>query len=169
MPLPVSTKSAIKVVVHADHRNGICIECNVQMEVRDVDIGGGKIRKRSVCPQCGGMTGTLIASPFSIQAPDPPQCLSFRCLGKFILDSLFVAFLSSYHRRRVAYAEMNRPEKGKKILERYRTGNPSPGNLWQAIHANIKLTCPVCRKYNVDPFLGGKTKWHRPKHGLTPE
>jgi hypothetical protein len=45
-----------------------------------------------------------------------------------------------------------------KVLERYRTGQPSPKNIWQAIHANIKLRCPVCRKYNVDPLLfdGGK-------------
>jgi hypothetical protein len=69
-------------------------------------------------------------------------------------DSLFCALLSSYHRRRVYYAEKNRH---KKILERYRTGEPSPKNLWQAIHANIKLKCPICRKYNVDPLLfGGK-------------
>ena len=43
------------------------------------------------------------------------------------------------------------------VLERYRTGEPNPKNLWQAIHANLKLKCPVCRKYNVDPLLfGGK-------------
>jgi len=95
--------------------------------------------------------GQLIARPTSIQAPDPPQCLSIRCLGRFILDSLFVAYLSSYHRRRVAYAEKNRPEKGKVILERYRTGNPAPTNLIGALVANIKLTCPVCRRV--------ETKW----------
>ena len=95
--------------------------------------------------------GQLIARPTSVQAPDPPQCLSIRCLGRFIMDSLFVAYLSSYHRRRVAYAEKNRPENGKKILERYRTGEPSPTNLIGAIVANMKLTCPVCRKV--------ETKW----------
>ncbi len=155
MPEAVTVKSAFKVIIHAEHRNGICLECDTQMEVRDVDIGSDKIGKRPVCPQCGGMKGHLIAIPFSIQAPTPPQCLSFKCLGRFMLDSLFIAFLSSYHRRRVAYAEANRPEKGNVILERYRTGIPSPKNLWQAIHANIKLACPVCRKYNVDPLLGG--------------
>jgi len=151
----VNTSNSFKVIVHADHRNGICIECNIQMGVKDVDIGEGKIRKRPVCPKCGGMKGQLIARPFTIQAPAPPQCLRFKCLWKFMMDSLFIAFLSSYHSRRVAYAERNRPEK-KEILERYRTGEPSPKTLWQAIHANIKLKCPVCRKYNVDPFLGGK-------------
>jgi len=97
--------------------------------------------------------GTLIATVVSIQPPAPPQCLSFRCLLKYVIDSLYVAFLASYHRRRVYYATHNRD---KKILERYRTGKPSPKNLWQAIHANIKLTCPVCRKYNVDPLLFDK-------------
>ena len=154
MPEPIQIKSPITVIVHADHRNGICEQCNTRMVIRDVDIGGGKIRRRPVCPSCGGMTGQLIARPTSIQVPSPPQCISFRCLWRFVMDSLFVAYLSSYHRRRVAYAEKNRPEKGKKILERYRTGEPAPKNLWQAIHANIKLVCPLCRKYNVDPLLG---------------
>ncbi len=154
MPEAITTKGTFKVIVHASHLNGICAECNTQMEVKEVDIGEGKIRKRAVCPECGGMIGQLIARPTSIQAPDPPQCISFKCLWKFIMDSLFIAYLSSYHRRRVAYAEANRPEKGKVILERYRTGEPAPETLWQAIHANIKLTCPICRKYNVDPMLG---------------
>ena len=153
----VVTKGLMKVIIHASHRNGICIKCNIQMIVEEVEIKEGKFVPRAVCPQCGGMEGQLIARPYSIQVPDPPQCLSFKCLGRFMLDSLFIAFLSSYHRRRVAYAEANRPEKGKVILDRYRTGEPSPKNLWQAIHANIKLKCPVCRKYNVDPLLfGGK-------------
>jgi hypothetical protein len=50
----------------------------------------------------------------------------------------------------VTYAEKN---KHKKILDRYRTGEPSPTTIWQAIHANTKLRCPVCRRYDVDPFL----------------
>ena len=153
MATSVNVSSSFKIIVHASHLNGICVECNTQMEVKEVDIGGGKMRNRAVCPKCGGMTGQLIAKPTSIQAPDPPQCLSFKCLGKFIIASLFIAYLSSYHRRRVAYAEANRPEKGKAILDRYRTGEPAPETLWQAIHANIKLACPVCRKYNVDPLL----------------
>jgi len=153
----VSTRGRMKVIVNAEHRNGICVECNIQMEVRDVDIGGGKLGKRPVCPKCGGMIGHLIVRPFSIQAPEPPQCIKFRCLWKFVMDSLFVAYLSSYHARRVAYAGANRPE-NKTILERYRTGEPSPQNLWEAIHACIKLRCPVCRKYNVDPLLFSKGK-----------
>ena len=147
----------MKVIVHADHRNGICAECGVQMEVKDVTLESGKTLKLPVCPKCGGRIGQLIARPMGIQAPALPSCLSFRCLWKFIMDSLYLAFLSSYHRRRTAYAEANRPGKGKKILERYRTGEPAPQNLWEAIHANIKLRCPICRKYNVDPLLFSNT------------
>jgi len=160
------TKTGVKVKVPVDHRNGICIECNTQMVVKKVYIKSGrekdgemvftdKLVDRPVCPECGGMIGHLIARTTSVQAPDPPQCISLRCLEKFIMDSLFVAFLSSYHSRRVAYAENNRPEK-KVILERYRTGEPSPKTLWQAIHANLKLACSICRRYDVDPLLGGK-------------
>lgn len=139
MPEPIKMRSPIKVIIHASHRNGICIECDIQMVVKDVDIGKGKLGKRPVCTECGGMIGQLIVKPTSIQAPDPPQCIRFKCLWKFVMNSLFVAYLSAYHRRRVAYAERNRPEKGKKILEKYRTGEPAPTTLWQAILANIKL------------------------------
>jgi len=162
MAEPVITRGLMKVIVHASHRNGICLKCNARMEVKDVIIKSsrevdGKIittdksAKRPVCPECGGMIGQLIARPASIQPPDPPQCISVKCLLKFVLDSLFVAYLSSYHRRRVAYAEANRPEKGKKILERYRTGEHAPTTLWGAVIANIKLTCPICRRV--------ETKW----------
>ena len=96
--------------------------------------------------------GNLIARDFSIDMPAPPTCTKLSCLLKFLRDCLYVALVSGYHRKRVAYAEKNRR---KKILERYRTGSPSPANIWQAIHANLKLTCPVCRKFNVDPLLFG--------------
>jgi len=95
-------------------------------------------------------TGFLISRAVDVQPPNPPNCLALKCLLKYFRDCLFCTLLSSYHSRRVAYAEANRH---KKILERYRTGDPSPKTIWQAIHANIKLKCPVCRKYNVDPFL----------------
>jgi len=94
--------------------------------------------------------GNLISRCVSVQPPDPPKCLRFSCVFRFFRDSLFCLLLTSYHARRVAYAEKNRH---KEILERYRTGEPSPQNIWQAIHALIKIRCPVCRKYNVDPFL----------------
>ena len=100
-----ATRNSLKVIIHAEHRNG---------------------------------KGQLIARPTSIQAPAPPQDISFKCLWKFILDSLFDKYISSYHRRRVAYAEANRPEK-KVIPERYRTGEPSPTSIIGAIIENIKL------------------------------
>lgn len=94
--------------------------------------------------------GNLISRQVSFEPPAAPTCLRPRCLVKYFRDCLFYALLMSYHARRTAYAEANRH---KKILERYRTGEPSPTSIWQAIHANIKLTCPVCRRFNVDPLV----------------
>jgi len=136
---PINTRSVMKVIIHAAHRNGICVDCNIPMEVKDVDIAVGKIRKRPVCPKCGGMVGQLIARPTSIQALNPPQCIKFKWLWKFVLNSIFLAYLSSYHRRRVAYAEANRPEKGRKIPEKYRTGENAPETIWGAIKEIIRL------------------------------
>jgi len=118
----------------------------------------GKMRRRTyvTATHCNG-GGELIARTYSVQPPDPPQCVKPGCLWQFFRDTLFCALLSSYHARRVAYAEANRHNK---ILERYRTGEPSPKTIWQCIHANTKLSCPVCRKYNVDPFLGGSNGNH---------
>jgi hypothetical protein len=147
MPDSLYTGARYKVTIDAEHRSGKCENCGQTTEVVMVE---GK--PRPLCPKCGGQ-GELIARVYSVQPPDPPQCLAFKCIMKFMYESLFSTFLASYHRRRVAYAEANRH---KKILERYRTGEPSPKNLWQAIHANIKLKCPVCRRYNVDPFLFSK-------------
>ncbi len=141
----------MRVIVTGEHRTGFCEKCQTRV-VKEFYMDGERKRVRMVCPDCGGL-GRLIAKTFSVQPPDPPQCLSFRCLRQFFRDTLFCALLSNYHRRRVAYAEMNR---NGNILERYRTGEPSPKTIWEAIHANLKLTCPLCRKYNVDPFLGGK-------------
>jgi len=95
----------------------------------------------------------LISRAVMIQAPEVPQCGTVKCLLKYLRASLLYALVVTYHRRRITYAEMNR---NKVILERYRTGDPSPKTIWQAIHANIKLTCPVCRKFNVDPLLGSR-------------
>ena len=148
--MPQSTAgSGIRVYWKAAHRDGQCIKCNVPMEVKEIELNGKKVN-RPVCPECGGNEGHIIARAVSVQPPDPPTCLSFRCLFKFFRDSLFCALLSNYHRRRVTYAEKNRH---KKILARYRSGEPAPTTIWQAIHANTKLRCPVCRRYNIDPFL----------------
>ena len=151
------TNRGLRVEWGMEHRDGICELCNIPMVTREVEIDSeyyGKVSKRKVnrvvCPKCLGMKGRLIVKNVSIKPPSPPSCLSLKCLIKYFKDSLFFVLLSNYHTRRVLYAEAHR---GEKILERYRIGQPSPQTIWQAIHANIKLKCPICRKYNVDPFL----------------
>ena len=95
--------------------------------------------------------GNLISRQASVEVPST-SCANPICLLRFIVDAITYALVLTYHKRRTTYAEANRH---KKILERYRTGEPSPRTLWGAIHANIKLTCPICRKYNNDLFKGG--------------
>ena len=94
--------------------------------------------------------GNLIVRQASLQPPEAPTCLRMSCLLVYLRNALLYALLANYEERRVAYAEKNRH---KKILDRYRTGDFFPETIWQAIHANIKLTCPVCRRYDVDPLL----------------
>jgi len=139
----VSTRSAFKVSATGEHRTGYCENCKTKT-VKEFYMDGERRRVRMICPACGGM-GRLIVKTFSVQPPKPLQCLAFRCLYRFFVDTLFCALLSSYHRRRVTYAGKNR--KGK-ILERYRTGQPSPKTIWQAIYAITKL--------KVRFILGGK-------------
>ena len=94
--------------------------------------------------------GNLISRHVFTEPPTPPTCVKPSCLWRYFSQFLTYSVIILYHSRRMTYAEANRR---KTILERYRTGEPSPKTLWQAIHANIKLACPICRKYNVDPFL----------------
>ena len=152
--LEVSPKGFLKTKVTAEHRMGFCENCGTRTE-KEFYQDGERRRVRMSCPDCGGL-GVLIVRTYSVQPPAPPQCLRIGCLWQFFRDTVFCALLSTYHQRRVAYATRSR-DKGelKPILERYRTGEPSPKTIWQAIHANIKLKCPICRKYNVDPLLGG--------------
>ena len=103
--------------------------------------------------------GNLIVRQVSLQPPLAPACLKLDCLSRYLRDALLYALLGNYEERRVAYAEENRH---KKILDRYRTGEFFPETIWQAIHANIKLTCPVCRKYNVDPLR--RLSWRKRKN-----
>ncbi len=98
-----------------------------------------------------GKDGELISRQVSIHPPRGSTCRTLACLWRYLKDAMLYTLVSNYHARRVAFAEANRHEV---ILERYRTGEPSPNTLWAAFHANIKLTCPVCRKSDSDPFLG---------------
>jgi NAD-dependent SIR2 family protein deacetylase len=144
----VNNSNRVRVAVSGELREGKCETCGADT-IKTKYMDGSRERIRPQCPKCGGL-GRLIVKSVAIQPPPPPTCISLSCLFKFIKDSLFIALVSSYHTRRVEYAQENR---NKKILDRYRTGDIAPENLWQAIHANIKLRCPICRKYNADPLL----------------
>ena len=146
--MAVIAGGGIRMSWASEHRTGVCEDCGHNVMVM-VAVEG---KQRPRCAKCRGL-GQLIVRHVSIQPAAPPVCLSVPCLWKFFRDSLFIALVANYHRRRVAYAEANRH---KVILERYRTGEPSPQTIWQAIHANTKLTCPICRKFNVDPLLFNK-------------
>jgi len=131
--------------VTAEQRTGFCEICGTQVE-KQFYMDGEVRRAHVICPKCGGM-GKLIVKTFSIQPPAPPKCLSFRCITKFFNDSIRCALLTNYHKRRVAYATHNRK---KKMLEKYRTGEPSPTTFWGIIYATVKLSCPIWR--NIKHF-----------------
>jgi hypothetical protein len=81
--------------------------------------------------------GNLIARTVSIQAPSPPACPKFSCLWKFPMKLIFYWLISTYHRKRVVYAEKKRH---KKIPLKYRTGEDAPETIKQTILAIIKLS-----------------------------
>ena len=147
------TPTGLGISHMAEFRDGHCPDCN---NILDHGVFG-KMPSR-YCPNCKDWkVGKLIAKEVSLQPPRPPLCLRVGCIWKYFWEVLVYSAISTYEARRFAYAVKNRH---KKILERYRTGEPRPKTFWQAIHANLKLTCPLCRKYNVDQFL-----FRRLKHG----
>ena len=81
-------------------------------------------------------TGKLIAKTYSVQPPPPLKGLGAKSLLNYYRGVIFCELLTSYHRRRVAYAEKNRR---KEILEKYRTGEPSPDTIMQAIKESTLL------------------------------
>jgi ribosomal protein S27AE len=117
----------VRATVEGEHRDGICENCGERMVMENKRLGCGK---------CGGTKGRLIARSVSIQPPPPPSCTTPSCLWQFFKDSLYSSLLSTYHMRRVVYAEKRRH---KKIPIRYRTGSPIPENIKQAIWEIIKL------------------------------
>ena len=94
--------------------------------------------------------GNLVVRNVSLESPNL-TCVKLSCLWAYFKATLTYMVIAMYDRGRVYYATHG--GRHKQILERYRTGYPMPQNLWQAIHANIKVRCFVCRKYNVDPLL----------------
>jgi len=141
-----ATRTSIGVSHSAEHRDGHCVDCGGLLEAGVLD----KMPLRW-CPRClDWKTGKLIAKEVTLTPPKPPACNRIPCIWRYFKDVLVYSAISMYEARRFSYAEANR---NKQILERYRTGEPRPETLWQAIHANFKLSCPICRKYNVDPML----------------
>ena len=149
--MPMS-QSGLNITFGADHRTNVCEKCHIRfVETKTGELSPmGEAYTRPICPICGGGIGELISRHVSMYPAKYPKCIRFSCLIQYLKTALLYALVAYYHGRRVTYAERNR---SKKILERYRTGEPSPQTLWQAIHANIKLTCPLCNRYDVDPLL----------------
>ena len=137
----ISTRSGLKTVVTGEQRTGYCEKCGTRTE-KQFYMDSNRRRVRMACPECGGM-GKLIVRTYSVQAPKPPQCVKAKCLFKFFYDVLFCSVLSTYHNKRVQYATHNRH---KEIKEKYRTGNPSPKNIRQAILAIMKLKIDKLRR-----------------------
>jgi len=163
--MSISQRGSFRAKVEAEHRDGICEVCGVEMvmipkdapivsETTDLifpflDANGENItmpiqlpqkRKASqVCPKCGGEKGNLISRSISIQAPQPPQCIKLKCVWRFFCQIIFCGLLSQYHYRRVTYAEKNRH---KKIAMKYRTGDDSPktvrGTIWGIIKLSVR-------------------------------
>jgi len=132
--MSVATKNAFKVTVTGEQREGKCESCGTQT-VKQFYMDGERKRVHMVCPKCGGQ-GRLIVKTYSIQAPKPPQGANPKCLWQFFLRVMFCSLLSTYHRKRVEYATHNRY---KNMPAKYRSGEPSPQNIKEAIKAIIKL------------------------------
>ena len=132
----VKTKATFKVRVTGEHRTGWCENCGTRV-VKEFYMDGERKRVHAVCPVCGGL-GRLIAKTFSVQPPESPRCTRPKCLYRFFKDILLCALLSYYHQKRVIYVEKHR---NRNIPERYRTGEPSPENIWQAVLTILKLKC----------------------------
>lgn len=124
----VKVQKSFRAIVSGEHRTGSCEDCGMKVEKKIYDT---KPKVRMICPKCGGQ-GRLIARSVSIQAPDPPQCIKPRCLWHFFWEVVFSNLLSTYHSRRMEYAEKNR---NKEIPGKYRTGKDCPMNIRQAIFA----------------------------------
>jgi len=73
----------------------------------------------------------------SIPPPAPLTCPSFRCYLKFVLRVIRYGFVLEYHKRRVAYCEAHRE---KDIPDYYRTGEPSPETVREAVKEILKLS-----------------------------
>lgn len=73
--------------------------------------------------------GKLIVRQVSIEPPKI-TCLKVSCLWKYAFKSFTYTLVLLYHQNRTAYAEKHRHNT---ISDKYRTGEPSPETIWQAI------------------------------------
>lgn len=78
--------------------------------------------------------GNLICRQASIGTPRGPTCLKPGCMFRYLKRVILYILLGLYHVKRAAYAEAHRHDV---IPEKYRTGEPSPENIRQAITANL--------------------------------
>ena len=80
--------------------------------------------------------GNLISRMVSIDEPEPINCLKPKCLMDFFLRVVKCGLLSTYHCKRVEYAERRRHQN---IPMKYRTGEDSPETIKGLIWGIIKL------------------------------
>jgi len=81
--------------------------------------------------------GNLIARSVSLPAIAAPTCFRFSCLWNFYLKVVNHWLLSTYHMKRVVYAEKHRH---KTIPVKYRTGEDAPNGIKRTIWGIIKLS-----------------------------
>lgn len=79
--------------------------------------------------------GRLIARIVTAPAPQI-TCLRLSCILSYLFRTLRHVVLMEYHAKRVRYAEKNRD---RDIPERYRTGEPAPQTIRQALIELIKI------------------------------
>jgi len=101
-----------------------------------MNVSKGRTRARVEADHKDGK-GNLISRSISIQAPSPPSCMKLSCLWKFEKEVLLCALLSTYHRKRVEYAEKRRH---KVIPMKIRTGEDSPSTLIGVIWGIVKFS-----------------------------
>lgn len=135
------TGGGLKLSWGAEHRTGYCENCQTILEET------GEYRKKpgwegrgapiKRCPKCGGEKGVLISRQVSFDVPGAPSCPRPSCLWGYFKSVVFYVLLILYHEQRVAYAEAHRHDE---ILEKYRTGIPTPVTIRQALCANLAIS-----------------------------
>jgi len=79
--------------------------------------------------------GNLIVRHITVHPP-VITCIRPSCLYRYVLKSWCYTWVMLYHKYRMQHAERHRHDN---IDEKYRTGEPSPQSIRQAIYEIIKL------------------------------